>query len=124
MTVAAPGIDAEIPWHFGDPLREQRALATRAGVVDRSNRDILQVGGPERLPWLHSICSQYVSNLADGDTTEALVLSPNGHVEQLWQVAELGGTVDAPPQYWRSQPSTQKALFGATTFGTTFTLFP
>jgi NADPH2 dehydrogenase len=32
--------------------------------------------------------------------------------------AELGGDVEAPPQYWRSQPSTQKALFGATTFGT------
>jgi NADPH2 dehydrogenase len=32
--------------------------------------------------------------------------------------AELGGQVFAPPQYWRSQPSTQKALFGATTFGT------
>ena len=32
--------------------------------------------------------------------------------------AELGGEVSAPPQYWRSQPSTQKALFGATTFGT------
>jgi 2,4-dienoyl-CoA reductase-like NADH-dependent reductase (Old Yellow Enzyme family) len=31
--------------------------------------------------------------------------------------AELGGTVDAPPQYWRSQPSTQKELFGKTTFG-------
>jgi NADPH2 dehydrogenase len=31
--------------------------------------------------------------------------------------AELGGQVQAPPQYWRSQPSTQKALFGATTFG-------
>jgi NADPH2 dehydrogenase len=31
--------------------------------------------------------------------------------------AELGGQVEAPPQYWRSQPSTQKALFGATTFG-------
>lgn len=31
--------------------------------------------------------------------------------------AELGGEVAAPPQYWRSQPSTQKALFGATTFG-------
>jgi 2,4-dienoyl-CoA reductase-like NADH-dependent reductase (Old Yellow Enzyme family) len=31
--------------------------------------------------------------------------------------AELGGEVDAPPAYWRSQPSTQKALFGATTFG-------
>ncbi len=32
--------------------------------------------------------------------------------------AELGGQVEAPPQYWRSQPSTQKALFGATSFGT------
>jgi NADPH2 dehydrogenase len=32
--------------------------------------------------------------------------------------AELGGQVDAPPQYWRSQPSTQKQLFGTTTFGT------
>ena len=28
--------------------------------------------------------------------------------------AELGGEVAAPPQYWRSQPSTQKALFGKT----------
>jgi NADPH2 dehydrogenase len=31
--------------------------------------------------------------------------------------AELVGEVTAPPQYWRSQPSTQKALFGTTTFG-------
>ncbi|WP_454652281.1 NADH:flavin oxidoreductase/NADH oxidase [Bradyrhizobium liaoningense] len=31
--------------------------------------------------------------------------------------AELGGEVEAPPQYWRSQPSMQKALFGKTTFG-------
>ncbi len=31
--------------------------------------------------------------------------------------AELQGEVTAPPQYWRSQPSSQKALFGATTFG-------
>jgi NADPH2 dehydrogenase len=36
-----------------------------------------------------------------------------------WHAAvALGGHVDAPPQYWRSQPSTQKALFGATRFGT------
>jgi 2,4-dienoyl-CoA reductase-like NADH-dependent reductase (Old Yellow Enzyme family) len=31
--------------------------------------------------------------------------------------AELGGQVEAPPQYWRSQPSTEKTLFGAITFG-------
>jgi NADPH2 dehydrogenase len=35
-----------------------------------------------------------------------------------WHAAvQLGGQVEAPPQYWRSQPSTQKALFGATMFG-------
>jgi NADPH2 dehydrogenase len=31
--------------------------------------------------------------------------------------AELGGQVDAPPQYWRAPPHAQKDLFGATTFG-------
>ena len=31
--------------------------------------------------------------------------------------AQLGATVEAPPQYWRSQPSQQKALFGETRFG-------
>ncbi len=31
--------------------------------------------------------------------------------------AALGGQVYAPPQYWRSQPSTLKELFGKTSFG-------
>ena len=91
--VEAPGHDAGIPWHYGDPLREQRQTQLGAGVVDRGNRDVLTVSGPDRLGWLHSICSQHVSALADGDSTEALVLSPHGHVEQHWQLTELGDTV-------------------------------
>jgi hypothetical protein len=91
--VPAPGVDAPVAWHYGDPLREQRAMATTAGLVDRSHRDVLTVAGPDRLPWLHSICSQHVSGLGDGDSTESLVLSPHGHVEQHWQVTELGGIV-------------------------------
>ena len=31
--------------------------------------------------------------------------------------AQLGATVEAPPQYWRSQPRDQKALFGDISFG-------
>ncbi len=31
--------------------------------------------------------------------------------------AELGASVTAPPQYWRSQPSNVKGVFGATTIG-------
>ena len=91
--VPGTGADAAVAWHYGDPLREQRVLATGAGLVDRSNRDVLVVPGEDRLPWLHSICSQHVSELRDGDSTEALVLSPHGHVEQHWQVTELDGTV-------------------------------
>jgi tRNA-modifying protein YgfZ len=91
--VPATGRDAGVPWHYGDPLREQRLLTTGAGIVDRSNRDVLVVPGQDRLGWLHSICSQHVSSLADGDATEALVLSPHGHVEQHWQVTELGSAV-------------------------------
>jgi len=91
--VPAPGVDAAVAWHYGDPLREQRALVTGAGLVDRSHRDVLTVIGPDRLPWLHSICSQHVSDLSDGESTESLVLSPHGHVEQHWQVTELGDTV-------------------------------
>ena len=74
-------------------MREQRLLETAVGVIDRSNRPVLVVSGPDRLPWLHSICSQHVSNLSDGQSTEALVLSPHGHVEQHWQLTERNGMV-------------------------------
>jgi folate-binding protein YgfZ len=91
--IPGTGQDAGVPWHYGDPLAEQRRAARGAGVVDRRTRDVLTVTGPDRLGWLHSITSQHFTSLADGDCAESLVLSPNGHVEQHWQVAELGGTV-------------------------------
>ncbi|MBV9593899.1 MAG: folate-binding protein YgfZ [Actinobacteria bacterium] len=87
------GVDAGVPWHYGDPLREQRAMAQAAAVVDRTNRGVLTVPGADRLSWLHTISTQHLSKLGDGETTEALVLSPHGHVEQHWQLAELGGQV-------------------------------
>src|SRR3954463_12111860 len=85
--------------HYGDPLREQRLLAEGAGLVDRSDRDVLRIPGTDRLSWLHSITSQYLDRLPDGSGNEALVLSPNGHVEHHLVVAELGGAtwVDVEP---------------------------
>jgi folate-binding protein YgfZ len=78
--------------HYGDPLREQRRLAEGAGLVDRSDRDIVAVPGADRLSWLHSLTSQHLERLADGTGTEALVLSPHGHVEHHLVLADLGGT--------------------------------
>jgi folate-binding Fe-S cluster repair protein YgfZ len=72
--VASDGIDAAVPWHYGDPFGEHRDLAERAGVVDRSHRDVLTVTGEDRLSWLHTICSQHLSALGDGDSTQSLVL--------------------------------------------------
>ncbi|TFV53352.1 folate-binding protein YgfZ [Blastococcus sp. TF02A-35] len=89
----------QVAVHYGDPLREQRTLAEGAGLVDRSDRDVLVVPGADRLSWLHSITSQHFEQLTDGAGSEALVLSPNGHVEHHLVVAELGGTtwVDVEP---------------------------
>jgi len=88
--VSAPAPDQAIAWHYGDPLGEQHRPA---GLFDLSNRDVLVVPGPDRLEWLHAICSQHVAQLADGESSQALVLSPNGHVEQHWQLTELDGQV-------------------------------
>jgi tRNA-modifying protein YgfZ len=84
--------DAGVAAHYGDPMREQRTLATEVGLVDRSHRGVLAVPGPERASWLHNITTQYVADLRAGQGTELLVLSPHGHVEHHAQVAEDGTT--------------------------------
>jgi hypothetical protein len=84
--------DAGVPAHYGDPVREQRTLATAVGLVDRSNRDVLAVPGEERAGWLHTLTTQHLSDLSGGQGSELLVLSPHGHVEQHALVTEDGTT--------------------------------
>ena len=91
--------------HYGDPLREQRLLAEGAGLVDRSDRDVLAIPGADRLTWLHSLTSQHLDRLADASGSEALVLSPNGHVEHHLVLADLAGTTWAD-----TEPGTGAAL--------------
>jgi len=79
--VAADGPDAGVAAHYGDPYAEQRALASRWAVVDRSNRGVVRITGADRLSWLHSLTTQRLEQLAPGASAEALVLSPQGHVE-------------------------------------------
>jgi folate-binding protein YgfZ len=95
--VAVEAIDEEsadrgVAAHYGDPMREQRLLATDVGLVDRSNRGIVAVPGEQRASWLHTITTQHVADLVAGQGTELLVLSPHGHVEQHAMVAEDGTT--------------------------------
>ena len=64
--VPAVGPDAGVAAHYGDPVREQRAMTRAAGLVDRSHRGVVRVSGPDRLSWLHSLTTQHLDGLTAG----------------------------------------------------------
>jgi hypothetical protein len=91
--VPAQGIDARVAAHYGDPYAEQRALARAAGLVDRSHREIVRIAGEDRLSWLHSLTTQDLEHLEPGITAQALVLSPQGHIEHHLTLVDDGSAV-------------------------------
>jgi folate-binding protein YgfZ len=88
--VEADGPDAGVAAHYGDPMREQRLLEAGEAVVDLSHRGVVRIAGPDRLTWLHSLLSQHVAGLAPGQRTEALLLSPQGHIEHHLRLTDDG----------------------------------
>jgi len=88
--VAAEGIDAGVAAHYGSFNLEQRTLVGGEGFVDLSHRDVLRITGPDRLTWLHSLTTQHLSDLPSGEWTQALVLSPQGHVEHAFTGVDDG----------------------------------
>ena len=80
---AVPGEapDAGVAAHYGNPYAEQRALAAGTGMTDRSHRGVVRITGPDRLSWLHSLTTQDLEHLEPGQSAEALILSPQGHIE-------------------------------------------
>lgn len=99
------GPDAGAPWHYGDPYAEQRALEVGTALVDLSHRPVIAVSGPDRLTWLHSLTSQHLTALPPSTWTQALILSPNGHVEHHLTLVDDGTTVLA-----HVEPGTAEAL--------------
>jgi len=78
--------------HFGDAFREQRRLAAGEAFAPLGDRAVIEVAGPERLGWLDSITSQAVGHLAPGESTELLVLDPQGRVEHAAGVLDDGAS--------------------------------
>lgn len=76
--------------HFGNPLLEQRKLLEGQAYVHRTDEAVLRVFGPDAKAWLHSLLSQDILNLGEGDSTEALLLTPQGHIEQHLKVISKG----------------------------------
>ena len=84
--------DAGVAAHYGDPMREQRLLDTAVGLVDRANRHVIAVPGEERASWLHTLTTQHLADLRANQSSEFLVLSPHGHLEQHALITEDGTT--------------------------------
>ncbi|MCW2607313.1 MAG: folate-binding protein YgfZ [Frankiales bacterium] len=81
--------DTGVAAHYGDPYREQRLLEAGEALVDLSHHDVVRIDGPDRLTWLHSLLSQHVLALGV-EPVQALVLSPQGHVEHHLQLTDDG----------------------------------
>jgi folate-binding protein YgfZ len=103
--VAGNGVDAPVAAHYGSFNNEQRALETGEGFVDLSHHDVLRIAGPDRLTWLHNITTQHLAQLQPGVLTQALVLSPQGHVEH-----EFRGTDDGEALTVWTEPGRAAAL--------------
>jgi len=99
--------DEGVAAHYGDPFREQRRFDSGEGVVDLSHRPVVTVTGADRLSWLHSLTSQHVETLPAGVATEALILSPHGHVEHHLSLVDDGETT-----WMHIEPGTAEALVG------------
>ncbi|OFI37434.1 aminomethyltransferase [Arthrobacter sp. SW1] len=90
--VEGGGADAGVAAHYGEPLREQRALAAGTAVVDLSHRGVVTVTGPDRLSWLNTLSSQQLSNLRPHVSSELLLLTVQGRIEFDARIVDDGET--------------------------------
>ncbi|TQO20542.1 hypothetical protein FB472_2178 [Rhodoglobus vestalii] len=83
-----PGAVGDPPEHYGNPFGEQRALAAGESVVELADRAVITISGPDRLTWLDSLTSQALKSLAAGESSETLLLTPNGRIEHAMRVID------------------------------------
>jgi folate-binding protein YgfZ len=103
--VAGNGVDAPVAAHYGSFNTEQRELEAGEGFVDLSHHEVLRIAGPDRLTYLHAVTTQHLESLQPGVETQALVLSPQGHVEH-----EFRGSDDGEALTVWTEPGRAEAL--------------
>ena len=93
-----------VPWHYGNPLVEQRAVETGSAVIDRSHRRVIAVSGPDARAFLHNLLSQKLDDVDTGFSAGALDLSIQGHVLHHMDLSFDGETfyLDVPAAQFES----------------------
>jgi folate-binding protein YgfZ len=86
------GPDKGAVWHFGEPVKEQRALEAGTAWADLSHYNIVAISGVDRLQWLHDLTTQFVSDLEPGLWKSNMILDARGHIEFQFNVVDNGDT--------------------------------
>ena len=86
------GPDKGAIWHFGEPVKEQRALEAGTAWADLSHLSVIAVDGEDRLKWLHDLTTQFLTDLEAGMWKPAMILDPQGHVEYQFNLVDDGTT--------------------------------
>lgn len=93
------GLDAAgVAWHYGNPLGEQRAAQRGTALVDRSQRPVIAVSGPDSATLLNNLLSQKLDDAAEGFSASALDLDMQGHILHHADATRVGDTfyLDVP----------------------------
>jgi folate-binding protein YgfZ len=64
-------------------------LTRTVTVLDRPDLATVALAGDDVLRYLHAVCTQHTLDLAPGDATQALLLSPKGRIEFAFRLAVL-----------------------------------
>ena len=86
------GPDKGAIWHFGEPVKEQRAIEAGKAWADLSHLSVVAVSGEDRLKWLHDLTTQFLTDLEVGIWKSAMILDPQGHVEYQFNLVDDGST--------------------------------
>lgn len=86
------GPDKGAIWHFGEPVKEQRAIEAGTAWADLSHLSVIAVNGEDRLKWLHDLTTQFLTDLEAGIWKPAMILDPQGHIEYQFNLVDDGTT--------------------------------
>lgn len=86
------GPDQGAVWHYGEPVKEARALAEGKAWADLSHLEIVSVSGVDRLKWLNDLTTQQLLDFTSGSWTSALILDHLGHIEHQFLLTDDGQT--------------------------------
>lgn len=87
-------MNAGVVSQYGNPIREQRLLASGQAFTDLSHLEAVLVTGDDRTEWLHKLAATDFQNLPVGTSAETLFLDSQG------KIAHAAAVYLAPGAVW------------------------